>query len=213
MSTELIQITNLTKRFKQKTVFFELNLSFPKHKITVIYGKSGSGKSTLLKLLGGIEPYQAGMIYFNGQKLPRARKHKATVYRRDHVSFIFQDYGLIKASSIKTNLLIGLAYSKLSHSEKLAKMNEALTEVGLNYPLKTKVDILSGGEQQRVAIARALLKPGELVLADEPTGSLDLVNRELVFELLKKLRDQGKTVIMVSHDPYFEQVCDHVIKL
>lgn len=134
MSTDLIQITNLTKRFKQKTVFFELNLSFPKHKITVIYGKSGSGKSTLLKLLGGIEPYQAGMIYFNGQKLPRARKHKATVYRRNHVSFIFQDYGLIQASSIKKNLLIGLAYSKLSHSEKLAKMNEALTEVGLNYP-------------------------------------------------------------------------------
>lgn len=213
MSNELIQVKNLTKKFKQKTVFSNLELSFPKQQITVIYGKSGSGKSTLLKLLSGIEPYQAGAIYFNGQKLPRARKHKATVYRRNNVSFIFQDYGLIQASSIKHNLLIGLAYSKLSRAEKITKMTEALADVGLNYPLTTKVSTLSGGEQQRVAIARAMLKPGELVLADEPTGSLDLTNRAIVFELLKKIKAKGKTVIMVSHDPFFEQVCDQVIKI
>lgn len=213
MSSELIRIENLTKRFKQKVVFTDLNLSFPKNQFTVIYGKSGSGKSTLLKLLGAIEPYQAGTIYFNDQKLPQTNHHKATLYRRNNVSFIFQDYGLIKEGTIKDNLALGLAYRKLKHREKIYQMESALAEVGLNYPLTTKILTLSGGEKQRVALARVLLKPGELVLADEPTGSLDSENRTVVFELLQKLKAHGKTIIMVSHDPYFKQVCDQVVEL
>lgn len=213
MSNDLICVTDLTKKFKKKYVFSDLCVNFPKNQITVIYGKSGSGKSTLLKILGAIENYQSGNVYFNGQKLPKVGRHKATLYRRKNVSFIFQDYGLIKEGTIKANLELGVAYSKLKHREKLNKMQAALAEVGLNYSLKTKVAVLSGGEQQRVAIARALLKPGELILADEPTGSLDLENRSLVFSLLQKLKEKGKTIIMVSHDPYFEQVCDHIVKL
>lgn len=185
MSNDLICVTDLTKKFKKKYVFSDLCVNFPKNQITVIYGKSGSGKSTLLKILGAIESYQGGNVYFNGQKLPKVGRHKATLYRRKNVSFIFQDYGLIKEATIKANLELGVAYSKLKHREKLNKMQAALAEVGLNYSLKTKVAVLSGGEQQRVAIARALLKPGELILADEPTGSLDLENRSLVFSLLQ----------------------------
>lgn len=207
MSNDLICVTDLTKKFKKKYVFSDLCVNFPRNQITVIYGKSGSGKSTLLKILGAIENYQGGNVYFNGQKLPKVGRHKATLYRRKNVSFIFQDYGLIKEATIKANLELGAAYSKLN------KMQAALVEVGLNYSLKTKVAVLSGGEQQRVAIARALLKPGELILADEPTGSLDLENRSLVFSLLQKLKEKGKTIIMVSHDPYFEQVCDHIVRL
>jgi len=213
MSNNIIEIRHLQKKFKEKLVFDDLNLNFPKNKITVIYGKSGSGKSTLLRIISALEPYQAGEIRFNDTLLPKARSRKATRYRRDDLSFIFQDYGLVKGQTIKDNLLIGLAYSKLNRTEKEAQMRQALSEVGLDHPLNTKVDILSGGQQQRVAIARSLLKNGELVLADEPTGSLDSDNRAIIFKLFQKLKDKGKTVIIVSHDPYFEAVCDNVIRL
>ena len=109
MSNDLICVTNLTKKFKKKYVFSDLCVNFPKNQITVIYGKSGSGKSTLLKILGAIENYQGGNVYFNGQKLPKVGRHKATLYRRKNVSFIFQDYGLIKEATIKANLELGAA--------------------------------------------------------------------------------------------------------
>ncbi|KRM65863.1 hypothetical protein FC14_GL000882 [Ligilactobacillus agilis DSM 20509] len=129
------------------------------------------------------------------------------------MAYVFQDYGLLEEQTIAANLKIALAYQKLTKKEKNLKMNEALKQVGLSYRLKTKVKLLSGGEKQRVALARALLAKGELVLADEPTGSLDLNLRNQVAELFIKLRSLGKTVVIVSHDPYFKEISDQVIEL
>ena len=120
---------------------------------------------------------------------------------------------MLEEQTIAANLKIALAYQKLTKKEKNLKMNEALKQVGLSYRLKTKVKLLSGGEKQRVALARALLAKGELVLADEPTGALDLNLRNQVAELFIKLRSLGKTVVIVSHDPYFKEISDQVIEL
>lgn len=173
MTRTLIEIRDLTKSYGKQIVFKDLNLAIQKHSLTTIYGPSGIGKTTLLKIMGGLATYQAGNVLFNGQAVP-AKGARATRYRREHLAYVFQDYGLLEEQTIAANLKIGLAYQKLTKREKNLKMNEALKQVGLSYRLKTKVKLLSGGEKQRVALARALLAKGELVLADEPTGSLDL---------------------------------------
>ena len=211
MTRTLIEVRDLTKSYGKQIVFKDLNLAIQKHSLTTIYGPSGIGKTTLLKIMGGLATYQAGNVLFNGQAVP-AKGARATRYRREHLAYVFQDYGLLEEQTIAANLKIGLAYQKLTKKEKNLKMNEVLKQVGLSYRLKTKVKQLSGGKQ-RVALARALLAKGELVLADEPTGSLDLNLRNQVAELFIKLRSLGKTVVIVSHDPYFKEISDQVIEL
>lgn len=212
MTRTLIEVRDLTKSYGKQLVFKDLNLAIQEHSLTTIYGPSGVGKTTLLKIMGGLATYQAGNVLFNGQVVP-AKGARATRYRREHLAYVFQDYGLLEEQTIAANLKIALAYQKLTKKEKNLKMNEALKQVGLSYRLKTKVKLLSGGEKQRVALARALLAKGELVLADEPTGSLDLNLRNQVAELFIKLRSLGKTVVIVSHDPYFKEISDQVIEL
>lgn len=212
MTRTLIEVRDLTKSYGKQLVFQDLNLAIQEYSLTTIYGPSGVSKTTLLKIMGGLATYQAGNVLFNGQAVP-AKGVRATRYRREHLAYVFQDYGLLEEQTIAANLKIALAYQKLTKKEKNLKMNEALKQVGLSYRLKTKVKQLSGGEKQRVALARALLAQGELVLADEPTGALDLSLRNQVAELFIKLRSLGKTVVIVSHDPYFKKISDQVIEL
>lgn len=211
MTRTLIEVRGLTKSYGKQLVFQDLNLAIQEHSLTTIYGPSGVGKTTLLKIMGGLATYQAGNVLFNGQTVP-AKGTRATRYRREHLAYVFQDYDLLEEQTIAANLKIALAYQKLTKKEKNLKMNEVLKQVGLSYRLKTKVKQLSGGKQ-RVALARALLAKGELVLADEPTGALDLSLRNQVAELFIKLRSLGKTVVIVSHDPYFKEISDQVIEL
>ena len=211
MTRTLIEVRGLTKSYGKQLVFQDLNLAIQEHSLTTIYGPSGVGKTTLLKIMGGLATYQAGNVLFNGQTVP-AKGTRATRYRREHLAYVFQDYDLLEEQTIAANLKIALAYQKLTKKEKNLKMNEVLKQVGLSYRLKTKVKQLSGGKQ-RVALARALLAKGELVLADEPTGALDLSLRNQVAELFIKLRSLGKTVVIVRHDPYFKTISDQVIEL
>lgn len=127
--------------------------------------------------------------------------------RRNELSFLFQNFGLMESRTIRQNLLIGLQYSHLSTKEKNTRMLQALEQTGLDKPLNTHAYNLSGGEQQRVALARVLPKPSSLVLADEPTGSLDSRNR------ISALKDCVKTVIVVSHDDKFREINDNIIFL
>lgn len=133
--------------------------------------------------------------------------------RRNEISFLFQNFGLMESRTIRQNLLIGLQYSHLSTKEKNTRMLQALEQTGLDKPLNTHAYNLSGGEQQRVALARVLLKPSSLVLADEPTGSLDSRNRDFVMNRISALKDCVKTVIVVSHDDKFREISDNVIFL
>lgn len=213
VNNKIIEVAGLGKSFSGKKVFDNFNMSITENSITTIMGTSGSGKSTILNIIGLLETYNSGIVNMFGQKAPKINSHKAMMIRRNKIGYLFQNFGLIESSTIKQNLDIGLQYEKLGKKEKIDKMMWSLEQVGLNKKLNDRVYNLSGGEQQRLAIARLLVKPSELVLADEPTGSLDPENRDYIMNKLKEIRNHGKTVIIVSHDPKFKEISDEIIKI
>lgn len=210
----MIKIENMNKSYKNSHIFKNFNLDIPKGKMVAIYGSSGSGKSTLLNIIGMIEDYDDGKYYFENSFAPAFNSLSALKLRRNQISYLFQNFALIEDESIEKNLQIALLYSKLSKKEKKNKMKDYLKKVNINHRLNTKIYSLSGGEKQRVAVARALLKDSKLILADEPTGSLDIQNRNEVIQLLRhEVEISGKTVIIVTHDPYIKEQSDLIIDI
>lgn len=178
-----------------------------------ITGRSGSGKTTLLNLIGLLERQSDGVIKLFGEENVFMNKRLVKRFLRYKISFLFQNFALIDDESIGNNLDIPLIHTKHSFKQKNELKLQALQEVGLDLSLKQKVYELSGGEQQRLAVSRLLLKPSELILADEPTGSLDEKNGNAILELLIQLNRQGKTVVIVTHDQEVAKVCNKVIEL
>ncbi|MBA5813368.1 putative bacteriocin export ABC transporter [Leuconostoc lactis] len=198
---ELIRLSNLTKKFGQKTIFSEFNLTVHEGEISAITGPSGVGKSTLLNIIGFIDRFDAGTCSFSGKTNISINSQKSQKIIRDDLSYLFQNFGLIESDTVADNLNIAIKYIKKSKSEKKQMIKNILVEVGLRGFENRHVYELSGGEQQRVAVARSLIKPGRLLLADEPTGSLDSGNRDDIMALLLKANELGKTIILVTHDP------------
>lgn len=203
----MIEIIELNKQFESHQILSNVNLQIEDNTFTIIYGPSGSGKTTLLNLIGGLEKPTSGTIKINGRSLKCN-----SLERRNTFNYIFQNFALIDDESIYENLMIGLKYVKLSKKEKKQKIIDSLKYVKLDKDLNTKVYTLSGGEQQRVAIARSMLKPCEIILADEPTGSLDDGNVEIIMNLLSSLK-KNKTIIMVSHNQELQKYADNIIHL
>ena len=142
----------------------------------------------------------SGEYLFEGVETAELKAKEKLKIKRNKISFLFQDFGLVEEETINFNLEIGLKYSKLSRKEKVKQKKEALNAVNLNKKLSTTISSLSGGEKQRVALARIILKPSILILADEPTGSLDSLNRDIVTDILFQQSIDGKAVIIVTHD-------------
>ena len=142
----------------------------------------------------------SGEYLFEGVETAELKAKEKLKIKRNKISFLFQDFGLVEEETINFNLEIGLKYSKLSRKEKVKQKKEALNAVNLNKKLSTMISSLSGGEKQRVALARIILKPSILILADEPTGSLDSLNRDIVTDILFQQSIEGKSVIIVTHD-------------
>lgn len=209
----MIKISNLTKSFDNHIVLDNINIEIKKGEMLAIVGKSGSGKSTLLNIIGMIEGDYEGDYQFKDYKNVKVNSKMSSKIIREEMSFIFQSFALIEDESVKKNLLLALQYVKLNKDEKENLMIAALKSVGLDGILDKKIASLSGGEQQRVALARAILKPSSLILADEPTGSLDNKNKEYVMETLKELNKAGKTIIVVTHDAYTADMCKRKISL
>lgn len=208
---EAVRLKNVTKKFGDKIVLDGVDLSIGQGEFVAITGRSGKGKTTLLNVMGMFEKPDSGTVELFGQN---ATKKNRQGLLRDKVGYLFQNFALIDNESVGANLAVALIYSKLSQGEKKAAMKKALEQVGLGEtPLSQKIYRLSGGEQQRIALARLLLKPWELLLADEPTGSLDEENRDEVLRILRELNRLGKTVVIVSHDPVVAAACDRVISL
>lgn len=172
-ASSYLEASNLSKSFGEHKIFDHLSFKIPSKQITAITGPSGSGKSTLLNILGMIERPDAGSVRLNGKDLPKAGSNASSRLIRHEISYLFQNYALVDTETVEKNLEYALHYQKGSRKEKKEKIRQALAEVGLAGFEKRKVFELSGGEQQRTALARALLKPGGLILADEPTGALD----------------------------------------
>ena len=205
----MIEIKNLNKKFNDKVIFNNLNLTIEDGEMLAISGASGSGKTTLLNILGKLDKEYDGNIIIDNKNLKTITQ---TNYLRNTIGYLFQNYALADNLTVTRNLDFSLKYSD---DKSLEAKENALEMVGLDPKeyLNKKIYTLSGGEQQRVALARLFLKPCSIILADEPTGSLDVKNRDIVLEILRKMNEHGKTVIVVKHDQYVLTVCDRVIKI
>ena len=209
-----ISVRQLSKYYGTKRVIENISFDISDREFVALIGPSGSGKSTLLNLIGLLETVDEGTITIDGEILPQVNSKKATHLRRNVLNYLFQSNALIPNESVGDNLMLALHHTNLTKEEKDKKIKTVLSKVHMESFLESRINELSGGEQQRIAIARAILKPGELILADEPTGSLDPQMAQTAFELLKLLRDEyGKTIILVTHNMYQAQQCDRIIDL
>jgi putative ABC transport system ATP-binding protein len=201
-----IELRNVKKCYGNRRILENISLVIEKRQFVSLVGPSGSGKSTLLNMIGLLETFDKGEIFVFGQALPDINSRRATLMRRNIINYLFQSFALIHNLTVEQNLNIAMNFVDISKKEKQKKMQLILEQVELTPLIREKVNTLSGGEQQRVALARAMLKPGELILADEPTGSLDEKLAEKIFKLLKDLSIQyQKTIVMVTHDPKLAQ--------
>lgn len=206
----MIKVENLEKSFDNKEIIKNFNYEFLDGKITAIVGKSGCGKTTLLNILGLLDTDYKGKVLYDGVLITNESQRNEFI--RNNINYLFQNYALIDNETVEQNLLLALEYEKLSKNVKKEKINEALELVDLNEFNDKKIFALSGGEQQRVALARVILKKGNIILADEPTGNLDVENTDKVMKILKKLKENGKLIIIVTHSLSLANECDDVIR-
>lgn len=214
MMTKAVEVSNLSKKFGSRMIFENISFSVSQGEFAALVGPSGCGKSTLLNMIGALETYDKGNILIHGKGIPKISSGKATRLRRNTINYFFQSSALIADLTVCQNLYLAMHFVNCPRREKLKKIEEMLSKVGL-LPLKDeKVNTLSGGEQQRAALARTLVKPGDLVLADEPTGALDHVSADISFGLLKDLsKKYNKTVIMVTHSVDMAERTDRIIDM
>ena len=215
MSNEIIRILKISKYYKNKKIkiFNKINFVFKKNKIYSLIGPSGSGKSTLLNLLSLIDAPSSGSIFINKNKINFNQKIKNDNIRADKIGIIYQENNLLKDFTALENVF--LARLALNNNE-LNAINDAkkvLRTLGLNKRINHFPSELSGGETQRVAIARALINQPKILLADEPTGSLDKKNAKQIFKLLLKLKNKNRVIIFATHNMYFANMADCKLQL
>lgn len=191
-----------------------IDLEIGKGEFIVILGPSGGGKSTLLNMLGGIDRPTSGSVIINGFELQNASEEKLTLFRRDHVGFIFQFYNLISALNAVENVSLPLMARGLAYKQARQRATEILKRVGLEHRLEHLPAELSGGEQQRVAIARSIICEPDLVLADEPTGDLDSASTHEVIALMHALNTElGITFVVATHNLALTEKASRVFEL
>lgn len=205
-----VELININKSYGDHKILNNINLTIDSGDFIGIFGKSGTGKTTLLNIIGQIESYD-GKILFNDNEL--LSKKDRLDFLRNTVGFIYQNYGLIENETVLKNLEIVMSLNKLNRNERLRKINSVLSKLGIKGYEERKVFTLSGGEQQRVAIAKLLLKDVKLILADEPTASLDQENSDAIYQELINLNKKGVTVILVTHDNDLITRIDKIIEI
>lgn len=207
---ELIQIKNLSKEFGKVKALDNINLNIYKGEWLAIMGPSGSGKSTLLNILSLMDDPSSGKYILDNEDLEQINEEQKITLRREKIGLIFQQFHLIPYLSALENVMLSQYYHS-SVDEEDAKA--ALEKVGLSHRLSHLPSQLSGGEQQRVCIARALINNPEILLADEPTGNLDEANEKIVLETLQKLKNEGKTIVLITHNPELAKFADRTLIL
>lgn len=209
-----LQVDALNKSFGSNTVLHNISFEIQSGESVALVGPSGCGKSTLLNIIGLLETLDSGTVNLEGRTYPSINSKKATLMRRTEINYLFQSFALINDWKVSKNLLLALQYTKLSKQEQERLIRTALENYGIGEKFDAVVNELSGGEKQRVAIARAMIKPGNLILADEPTGSLDKAMATIVIDsLLDSVHANHKTLLMVTHDMGIAQRCDRIIEL
>lgn len=214
----IIELKGLNKIYKTKGETFHalktIDLTINQGDFLMIMGKSGSGKTTLLNILGLLNNFDSGNYLFNNQNITHLNDDQKSELRNDYFGFIFQQFHLIESLTISQNIEVPLLYKGgVNLKERNEKIDQYLELVGLLDKKKQMPTELSGGQQQRIAIARALINDPLVILADEPTGSLDTNTGEHVMNILQKLNQQNKTIIMVTHDPDLVRYANKVIHI
>lgn len=216
--THLLELKNISHGYREadgwRDVLKEVELTVREGEQMALVGQSGSGKSTLLHLMGGLDTPRSGRILFGDMDLAAMNEPKRTLWRRQHVGFIYQFFNLIPTLTVIENVVLPLELNGVSERQGRIEGLKLLKEVGLEDRAESYPDRLSGGEQQRVAIIRALIHQPRLILADEPTGNLDAATGEQVLDLLDRLvRAKGHTLILVTHSAEVARRADRVVRL
>ncbi len=176
-------------------------------------GRSGSGKSTLLNIIGGMEKVTSGNYWCDGKEISSLSVKELDLFRRDNVSFVFQNYFLINSHTVYENVEVPLIAKGVPSRQRKSIVNEMLEKTGISDIARKYPNHISGGQMQRCAIARALASDNRIILADEPTGALDSKTGGEIMELFKKLKESGRTIILVTHDEHIASHTDRIIRI
>jgi putative ABC transport system ATP-binding protein len=207
----MIRLENVDKYYGNSHILKNITMVIEKGDFISVMGSSGSGKSTLLNLIGGMDRPEKGRITVGGEDITSYTDEQLTAYRRKKIGFVFQFFNLFPNISVLENIAMPLLLNGIDDEEKV---NRYLRRVGLDGKGNERPYQLSGGEQQRVAIARALVHDPEIILADEPTGSLDSSTGAAIMELLKELSDETeKTVLLVTHEDYIARCARSIVRI
>lgn len=206
----MISAKNLVKKYGNTCALKNISFTIEKGEWANIMGPSGSGKTTLLNLIGCLDSPTEGSLVVNGIETSTLKQNERTRFRRENIGLVFQQFHMIPHLTALENVMIAQYFHSIEDEEEA---KEALTRVGMEHRLHHLPSQLSGGEQQRVCIARALINQPGIILADEPTGNLDKKNEEAVLDIFRELHSNGKTIVIVTHNPEIGEIGDRIIQI
>jgi len=210
----MIKVEGITKSFGSLKVLKGIDLEVNKGEIISIVGASGAGKTTLLQIMGTLDKADSGTIFINGENVTKLKDTHLSDFRNKNIGFVFQFHQLLPEFTALENVMIPALIGKVKESQAKKKAKELLELLGLSSRLEHKPNELSGGEKQRVAVVRALVNDPAVILADEPSGSLDTENKDELHQLFFKLRDTlGQTFVIVTHDEHLASITDRTIHM
>jgi lipoprotein-releasing system ATP-binding protein len=210
----MIHIANIHKSFDSLKVLKGVNLHISKGEIVSIIGKSGAGKTTLLQMIGTLDKPDSGQILINGIDISTLKEKELAGFRNKHIGFIFQFHQLLPEFNALENVMMPAMITSNDWQEAKTRATQLLIDLGLGERLTHKPNELSGGEKQRVAAARALMMAPDVILADEPSGSLDEENKQELHKLLLHMQKQyGQTIVIVTHDKELAEISNRVIEI
>lgn len=194
-------------------VLFDVNFEVYQKEFVAVLGPSGSGKSTLMNIIGCLDTATSGSYILNGQDISKLKDKELATVRNHDIGFVFQNFQLLGRMSALDNVILPLIYARVSSKERKNRAMMLLNKVGLGDKMQNNPKQLSGGQQQRVAIARAMVTNPSIILADEPTGALDQATGAQIMELFKELNREGKTIIMITHDPKIARQAQRIVHI
>ncbi|MFV0419639.1 MAG: ABC transporter ATP-binding protein [Dysgonomonas sp.] len=210
----MITVEGITKSFGSLNVLKGIDLHVKKGEIISIVGASGAGKTTLLQIIGTLDKADSGSVYINNENLSKLNDSRLSDFRNKNIGFVFQFHQLLPEFTALENVMIPALIGKTKESQAKSRAKELLDMLGLADRIEHKPNELSGGEKQRVAVARSLINNPAVILADEPSGSLDTENKEELHQLFFKLRDTlGQTFVIVTHDEHLASITDRTVHM
>ncbi len=210
----MIQITNIHKSYDSLEVLKGVNLHIAPREIVSIMGPSGAGKTTLLQIVGTLDHPNSGSVVLNGTDVLQLNERKLSAFRNQHIGFVFQFHQLLPEFTAEENVMMPALIGGSAMADARKEARRLLEYLGLSERRNHKPSELSGGEKQRVAVARALINKPEIILADEPSGSLDSQNRTELHRLFFDLRDTfGQTILIVTHDEELASISDRIVRM